>query len=272
MHSARPAGHTTPGVGMRTLHGGTIRSALAAALLSLCAAPAVAQQATSALRVVVTDATTGEPLDDALVHLRGTRVGSRTGDGGGLVLRNLAPGTAVVEVSRLGYGAASRPVRLAPGATHDLAVELRVDPVALSPVTAEAANSASWARDMLESRGFFQRRSSGPGVFMVREDISRTNSRSMAQLLSRHQRLNVRYDAWTTAPSPRRRGMGPTTMSGCRPAYFVDGILVEGFDVNSIQPDNVEALEIYRGASELPPAFNRGTSGCGAVVIWSRVN
>lgn len=257
---------------MRTLHVGTIRAALAAALLSLVAAPALAQQATATLRVVVTDATTGEPLGDARLHLRGTRVGGRVDDGGRLVLRNLAPGTAVVEVTRLGYRAASLPVTLEPGATRDLAVRLRVDPVALNPVRAEAATPASWARDMLESRGFFARRASGPGVFMVREEITRNNPRSMAQLLSRHRRLNVRYDAMTTAPSPRRRGMGPTAMSGCRAAFFLDGILVEGFDVNSIRPEDVEALEIYRGSSELPPAFNRGTSGCGAVVIWSRVN
>lgn len=257
---------------MHTRYGGTIRSSLAAALFSLLAAlPAVGQQTTAALRVLVTDATTGEPLSDARLRLRGTRMGGLADDEGRLILRNLAPGTAVVEVSRLGYSSAALPVALEPGATRDLAVELRVNPVALESLNAEPVNAASWARDMLESRGFFQRRSSGPGVFMEREDIARSNARSLAQLLSRHRRLNVRSNASSAASSPRRTRAGSSPI-GCQAAFYVDGLLLEGFDINSVQPADVQGLEIYRGSSELPPAFNRGTSGCGAVVIWTRVN
>lgn len=265
---------------MRTSPSGPLRSAVLAALLSLLGAPfAVAQEGRSALRVVVTDASTGEPVRDARLVLLGTRVGGAADDQGRLVLRNLVPGTAVLEVSRLGYTAARVPVSLDAGATHDLAVALRADPLELDALRADgrtgpARDHAAWARGMLESRGFFERRESGSGVFMVREEITRTHSRSMTQLLSRHRRLNLSGEAWSSAPAARRGGNRPqaTASGGCRPAFYLDGVLVEAFDVNSVRPDDVEALEIYRGASELPPAFNRGTSGCGAVVIWTRVN
>lgn len=259
---------------MRTPRSGPARSALALAVATLlCTAPAAAQGVTSALRVVVTDASTGEPIRDARAQLRGTRVAANADAEGRIVLSNLAPGPVVVEVTRLGYTAAATSVSLQSGAVSDLAVELRVDPVALEALNAEAGPPGGWAQQMLKSRGFFERRAAGPGVFMERAEIMRNHPRSMTQLLSRHRRLNLPYDAWSTTPL-ERRGTRPAhgALQGCRPAFFLDGVLVEGFDVNSVRPDNVEALEIYRGSSELPPAFNRGTSGCGAVVIWTRVN
>lgn len=257
---------------MRTLHPGPLRTALAATLLSLlCAAPAAAQEVRAALRVLVTDATTQEPVRDARLRLRGYAPVWLVDESGLLHVRNLPPGTVMLEVQRLGYVDAAIPVSLEPGGLRDMTVALRPNPVALDPIRAEASPS-TWARQMLTSRGFFERRVAGPGVFMEREDIMRNNPRSMTQLLSRWRRLNVHYDSRTT-PAPRR-GARPVggSVSGCRPAFWVDGVLLDAFDINSIRPDNIEGLEIYRGASETPAMFNRGGSGCGTVVIWTRVN
>lgn len=257
---------------MHTLSLSPSRLVLAAALAALLTAPATAQQGTATLVAVVTDAATGEPLGDAQVRLRGLRAGGATDGSGRLTLRGLPSGTVAVEVTRLGYNTLLAEVALLAGLSRNLPLEMRVDPVALDPIRAQATTREGWARQMLEGRGFFQRRQTGQGVFMARNEIARSNARTMTQLLSRFRRLNIDYDEWGPTPPTRRQQQSRTPRRACRPAFFVDGILVEGFDVNSVRPESIEALEIYRGASELPPAFNRGTNGCGAVLIWTRVS
>jgi hypothetical protein len=43
--------------------------------------------------------------------------------------------------------------------------------------------------------------------------------------------------------------------------------------VDDIPLQVIEALEVYRGPSGLPPEFNNrmGNPSCGAIVIWTRV-
>jgi hypothetical protein len=43
--------------------------------------------------------------------------------------------------------------------------------------------------------------------------------------------------------------------------------------VDDVPMIDVEAIEIYKGPSALPPELNTrlGNPGCGAVVIWTRV-
>ncbi|MBK9977878.1 MAG: hypothetical protein IPP20_08100 [Gemmatimonadetes bacterium] len=41
-------------------------------------------------------------------------------------------------------------------------------------------------------------------------------------------------------------------------------------DVNSIPPEQIESIEAYAGASQVPAQFNRTSGGCGVLVIWTR--
>lgn len=73
----------------------------------------------------------------------------------------------------------------------------------------------------------------------------------------------------------------------CGIAFFVDGAPVDlvarspedptdpddtGFGLAHIPKEDVEAVEVYTGPSQIPPQFKRGTSGCAraAIVIWTR--
>ena len=52
----------------------------------------------------------------------------------------------------------------------------------------------------------------------------------------------------------------------------VAGAMAElGFDLNLVDPDQIEGIEVYSSGAQMPPRFNRTSSGCGAVVIWMRV-
>ena len=50
----------------------------------------------------------------------------------------------------------------------------------------------------------------------------------------------------------------------------MDGTLTGNMLMDEVRPEDVEGLEIYRGAASLPPEFNKGSAMCGAVVIWTR--
>jgi hypothetical protein len=60
----------------------------------------------------------------------------------------------------------------------------------------------------------------------------------------------------------------------------VDGTLVYAdsqrphaalFDINSISPQNIEGIEVYRSAAQIPAQFNRTSSSCGVVLVWTRI-
>ena len=256
---------------MGTHHPRPLRAALAA-LAALLAAPAAAfAQDEGALVATVTAAGSGEPLAGAQVRIEGTALGGVTDGAGFLRLERVPGGEQAVRVSMLGYETARIPVSLLGGLTRQLRVELVVDPIPVDPLKA-TASAATWGTRMLESRGFYERKTGGVGVFMTRDDITRQNHRNLSQLLSRHARLNVSYEAFGTRMPGRPNRQGTRPIDRCQPSYFLDGVQVEYFDVNSVRPSDVEGLEIYRGASEIPPAFNRAAGGCGVVLIWTRVN
>ena len=58
----------------------------------------------------------------------------------------------------------------------------------------------------------------------------------------------------------------------CPIQYYVDGVATTGLNIDDVLPRDVEGLEIYRGSSEIPPSFNRGTALCGVIVIWTRID
>ncbi|HEU4454617.1 MAG TPA: hypothetical protein VFR81_16235, partial [Longimicrobium sp.] len=58
----------------------------------------------------------------------------------------------------------------------------------------------------------------------------------------------------------------------CPVQYYLDGSSWEpdarGVISNDVRPDEVEGIEVYRRATEIPPEFRRPGSECGVVLIW----
>jgi hypothetical protein len=59
----------------------------------------------------------------------------------------------------------------------------------------------------------------------------------------------------------------------CPPQYWVDGVKAWNLNIDDIVPQDVEGIEVYSGASTVPPQFNtkEGTTICGVVLIWTRI-
>jgi hypothetical protein len=42
-------------------------------------------------------------------------------------------------------------------------------------------------------------------------------------------------------------------------------------DINAVvNPEQVEAIEVFRGPSEIPVQYNDNNSQCGVILIWTR--
>jgi hypothetical protein len=44
------------------------------------------------------------------------------------------------------------------------------------------------------------------------------------------------------------------------------------FNMNDLAPSSIEGIEVYSSTSQVPAAYNRTSSGCGVVLIWTRIS
>jgi hypothetical protein len=60
---------------------------------------------------------------------------------------------------------------------------------------------------------------------------------------------------------------------GCPPQYYVDGIMLTGYNIDDMPVSDVEAIELYSGIAGLPAEYARarGNRDCGTVAIWTRI-
>ena len=63
---------------------------------------------------------------------------------------------------------------------------------------------------------------------------------------------------------------------GCAPTVVLDGVVVTAGgsggtgDLDSFNPFNLEAIEIYPSPAGVPVQYSGYMSPCGAVLLWSR--
>jgi hypothetical protein len=254
-----------------------VRPAGAAALtlaLLLLALPgsARAQTVSGALR----DELTRAPIELAQVWL------SRDGQPHGRVVTTDAlgrfalpavPGRYIVRARRIGYvELASDPVELAAGVIATLELRMLPRPAAFADTVTTTA--APLHPDMV---GFEERRRLGLGVFFDRDAIVARGEPRLIDLL--------RLVPGVIVPSGQvgsrtQTAMARSTWFGrCAAVVFVDGIKMNSPDakpeevrmaLESVSGPNLEAVEVYRGRSELPAAFGGPDVRCGAIIAWTR--
>jgi carboxypeptidase family protein len=263
---------------MRTL-------AVTAALLAALASPALLRaQETASLAIHVVDASDA-PVAGARLELVGTRFAGVSDNAGWVRMQGLPVGPALLRVSRIGYAPLETSVPLSAGAPFEADVELVRAPVAVNPVTA----SATRANAGLAGTGFYARKERGFGVFVTREEMERSHALRTSDVFRRmagvrlvpvgphsYQLQSERYGGMGLSQTgafsrPRRTADGGVVDPRmCPMATFVDGVQVQLDDIDEVVFNNLGAVEVYRGPSEIPPEFNQTTRGCGVVVMWTR--
>jgi hypothetical protein len=152
---------------------------------------------------------------------------------------------------------------------------VQLDPIT---VTAEPRQPRGIGREAFE-----ERRRLGFGKFIDSTDLRRSEHLRVTDLLNRIQGVAVWIppDApWMRIAVSRRRAGGYP----CPMQIVLDGVVLYRTIAPSVKPDpetlvdmkgffdiaGLEAIEIYRGGSEVPVEYGGAGAGCGAILFWTR--
>ena len=237
--------------------------ALIAALLGPSVTPRVRAQTPPApaakLVGTITD-TSGAPLSRAEIWLvAASELRTVSNDSGKFELPGLPVGTITLGVRRLGYESATFTAVLKAGKTHRATFPLTPSAHSLAEVKVQDTVS-SWLA------AFEEHRSMHRGTFITRRDFERDNLRIATDILRRVPGVQV---------VPTRSGTAVQMMRGfgarrCTPQLYVHETPYSG-NFDDFTPDDIEALEVYVGISEIPPdLITMGRPICAAIVIWTR--
>jgi hypothetical protein len=143
---------------------------------------------------------------------------------------------------------------------------------------------------------FDTNRKLGLGHFYTRADIAKFDNLRTSDFLAQTSGMTVIMGnsgkAWV-ANAGRASSLGRTTdpkmsredrLAGAKPGacystVYLDDVLVfspgrkggaDLFDINSIPPSSIEAIEYYAGASSIPPKYMRLDTACGVIVIHTK--
>jgi hypothetical protein len=210
---------------------------------------------------------------------------------GKFLLTAPAPGPYYVAARRLGYEPQTLgPFQLRMGHAVEVEVPLRPLVVGLEPITVTGEAPVPF----LANVGFYERRTRRPGVFLDREAIEkRAAASTVGHLLQgmpgvrvdSHGRIRLRYFGPCDIQPPvvwiDGMRIPPGTASGIAPnEIFGPGSPVLENWQDFVDPSAIEAIEVYRGPSEVPvqysvAGFRSGRyenvgSACGVILIWMR--
>lgn len=239
--------------------------ALVLGLSWLSMLPAHAQDGGTTVRVVVRAAATGAPVAGALVSAAGRGLQGTTNARGVVRLVGLATGEQWIRARYLGYATTTERVFVSAGEPAEVRLDLQVQPIRLAEVRVRAR------RSILQINGFEDRRRSGFGTFITREQIARMQPRLLSDVLRRAGGMQLTPSG--TGGMARASSRGNRVVTGsCPIQYYVDGTMTMSFEVDNIPPRDVEGLEIYKGAASIPAAYNKGSALCGVILIWTRID
>lgn len=226
----------------------------AIALLYLVA-PAVLFAQGSA-RILVVDDETGDPIVGAVIKVK-NRPDVATDQEGRALVDSVPAGKNEVEIRAIGY--LNRKDYLSVGASG--VREMRFGLSFTGEQMPELVVNARRDKLMGRYQDFHRRMASGNGVFIGWEEIKQKNYSRLGDALRnvRGVRVLCRTHECTIAMA---------RSSTCAPTVWVDGTESQYFGANMPIGD-IYGIEVYRGSGEMPAEY-AGTSGCGAIVLWSK--
>ena len=210
----------------------------------------------------------GGAIPGAEVLIGNSTLRAITSDSGTFMLQSTPTGRLRVSVRRLGFRPLEKTVDLGATDAKELNFELEVIAEKLDSIliSGRGANPR-----MTE---FWNRRATGVGAFVTRDDIDRRRPYRPSDLLRTISGVRVGVDDLNGQPqiamgrSPGAQVLG----AACDVSYYLDGNSVAPgtFHLDDVSPSSIEAIEVYRGPSETPSRFRQRGTACGLIVIWTR--
>ena len=234
---------------------------------------------------VVVDATPSPPLGDAEIAVPELRLLARTDSLGRFLFNRIPKGTYRVTVRRLGYQGMAVNAKFS--GTDTLAADFALTPLT---VTLDTVSVKGKAVVPGKFREFEERRVTGFGSFLTRDELEKQQDRPLGEIMTRLS--GVRYNRygsegaiashrWAGGQSrggdafDRRKGAPP----GCYAQVFLDGNRIFSarpgeplFNINSLEPSSIQGIEYYASGAQTPIQFDPRNADCGTVVIWTRVD
>lgn len=212
----------------------------------------------------------GVPLAGAELAVPGSALRAVTDAGGRFRITTRTPGLIAARVSRLGYLPAAVRLPALPGEAAPVVVTL--EPLAAPEVTVVLASAA---RDPLGAEvarvgGLAHRMAIGSGAILTRADLEQRRPGRVSDILRTLPR--VQLPAAREAVGTRRtRGPAPR----CGAAVWLDGarLVATESDLDTIDPETLEAVEVYAGPASIPSELRSADGGtsCGVIALWTRM-
>jgi hypothetical protein len=244
------------------------------ATLALLAAITIASPCLISAQTIngrVVDAITRQPVGGAELRLMiaDVMVANAVSDSAGQFrLAARRQGRYQILATRLGYAdAESRFIELMNDQTVNAELVMSSQAVKLAPLTLNVPRDR-----YLESKGFYERMQSGTGDFLTGPEIQKRNTLSLVELLRgmrgvKIQRINnSRQEVYFAG-------------ANCHPVIVLDGVTVRygGRNVGTQQTlddlvpvAHLDAVEVYRGGSGVPPEYEAPNASCGVILLWTR--
>lgn len=229
----------------------------------LFALPGAAAAQRAVLAGVVMD-TAGKPLEAAEINAFKTKIRASTDAGGRFMIAGLSVGREVFQVRRIGYQAQVFDLEFVRGDTLRVGITLARDSVQVLPEVGVVVPKAPSPGERLEREAIERILYSGAptSALIPRSELAKVHSGRIFPLLLMHG-LKSRMDRQgkDRLACPRDSGT---------PVVYLDGArMARDFSMESITPDHVEKIEVYRSSSARPTQYTTTGSGC-TVLIWTR--
>jgi hypothetical protein len=214
------------------------------------------------------------PLMGATLTIAALRLSVTTDSLGRFRLTGIAPGRQVLLVSQLGFASLETSMSFAPRDTVE--ADILLTPAAaggaqrVEKVTVTAAAVPHGLED------FERRRRTANGDFLTEDVIRKASRGQFADVVRRIPgvQLSRSPGGFGTYASA---GRGANRGRPCFMSVMIDRSWVyEGrpnelpFDLSSLSPEIVVAVEYYRGLSSIPAEFGKQLTTCGTLIIWTK--
>jgi carboxypeptidase family protein/TonB-dependent receptor-like protein len=223
------------------------------------AVPVLAQSGTSGLIGRIFDEKTNQVVTEVLIFVDSTRHDVSVSSQGRFVLSRLAAGPHRVEIRAVGYRPHVLELNLLEGQVLERQFAMFFTGDKLPELAVEARNSKLLPR----FADFERRRQNGMGIYITRDEIKSRGYMRMGDALRTVSGVRVNCGDVDCIIHMTR------STAGCFPTYYVDGRLARSFAASTPMND-VQGIEVYRGAAEMPGEFAGDGAMCGVIVIWTR--
>jgi hypothetical protein len=182
---------------------------------------------------------------------------------GRFTIAGLPLGRTTLAARRMGFTPTERRIELSASGIDTVLIVLTALPRELAAIQSQGRLTGRLAE-------FERHRVNGMGMYLDRAELTKRRTSFLSDVLRRLPGTRIVTDRMGRTHVRMGRTQGGRD---CPPDFWIDGVRAPMLGVDDIPLQDIEALEVYRGPSGLPPEFNNrmGNPSCGAIVIWTRV-